>query len=877
MATLDLGPGTVFGGDFQVVRALRVGGMGAVYVAEQRSTRTLRALKVMQRELVGDASLRERFELEARVGAQIESDHVVQIVGAGVDEATGLPWIAMELLKGMPLDAYLHQRGPRSPGEVRFLFEQLCHALGAAHAQGIVHRDLKPANVFLSVSRMVGLSYVVKVLDFGIAKVLAEAKTTRTAAVGTPLYMAPEQYEAGKVTPATDVWALGLIAFELLTGHSYWKAAKGGEATPAKIMYETCLGELVPASSRRVDLGIERELPPGFDEWFTRCVQRQPDLRFADASLAFASLAAVLGPAVAPTEKLPVEREETPRISLEVQAAMTPTGTAVGTVVASGTLLATTPPAAQTPATRPLSTEIARTEVAAQVAASERAAPDRRPFVLGALVGVIGLGLLGLGLRKSEPAAAPPAASSSVAVAVKPSASASIAVDVTQFSAGKAGVRVEGHLLHKQLAAGVRTETYVMLEMFGADAAPKAVMPVHLSLVIDRSGSMKGARLTNALAAAASAIDHLRDGDLVSVVTFDDKAELTLAPTTLDASSRTAAKAAVAKIGLGGNTCISCGLATALDKLAATPDVARRVLLLSDGEANYGVKDVPGFEKIGHDAQKLDTSITTIGVGLDYDAKSLLALSKPSNGLHYYAANEAALPPIFDEQAKAMASVVAVSTEAVVRLTPGIELLSVLDRTHKIEGNAGDGFVVRVPLGQFTRAERKTVLLKIALKASEDKTPIGDVDLSFREPGDKVATLVKGRLAVPTGNDGQLDPSVETRVKSSETAAALMKANALMDQGKTKEAVATLEAQQKALAAQKKKMMATPGATVDNPYAAKDLDKQATAVENAKNKYDEVQKKAPPAGAAPNSPAPKPAPAKDASNKAFEDAYKASY
>ncbi|MBK7399785.1 MAG: protein kinase [Myxococcales bacterium] len=689
MATIDLGPGTVFGGDFQVVRALRVGGMGAVYVAEQRSTRTLRALKVMQRELVGDASLRERFELEARVGAQIESDHVVQIVGAGVDEATGLPWIAMELLKGMPLDAYLHLRGPRSPGEVRFLFEQLCHALGAAHAQGIVHRDLKPANVFLSVSRMVGLSYVVKVLDFGIAKVLAEAKTTRTAAVGTPLYMAPEQYEAGKVTPATDVWALGLIAFELLTGHSYWKAARGGEATPAKIMYETCLGELVPASSRRVDLGIERELPPGFDEWFTRCVQRQPDLRFADAALAFESLASVLGPAVAPTEKLPVEREETPRISLEVQAAMTPTGTAVGTVVASGTLLATTPPAAQTPATRPLATEIVRTEVVAQVAASERAAPDRRPFVLGALVGVLGLGLLGLGLRKSDPGAAPPAASSSVAVAVKPSASASIAVDVTQFSAGKAGVRVEGHLLHKQLAAGVRTETYVMLEVFGADSPPKAVMPVHLSLVIDRSGSMKGARLTNALAAAASAIDHLRDGDLVSVVTFDDKAELTLAPTPLDASSRATAKAAVAKIALGGNTCISCGLATALDKLAATPDVARRVLLLSDGEANYGVKDVPGFEKIGHDAQKLDTSITTIGVGLDYDAKSLLALSKPSNGLHYYAANEAALPPIFDEQAKAMASVVAVSTEAVVRLTPGIELLSVLDRTPQDRGQRG--------------------------------------------------------------------------------------------------------------------------------------------------------------------------------------------
>src|SRR5258708_5828340 len=127
--------------------------------------------------------------------------------------------------------------------------------------------------------------------------------------------MAPEQYEAGQVTPATDVWALGLIAFELLTGRSYWKAARDGNATPASIMYETCLGALGPPSNRMVDLGVTASLPDGVDAWFSRCVQRQPDLRFLDARAAFESLAAVLGEAKPPTEPLPIVRpqSETPQ------------------------------------------------------------------------------------------------------------------------------------------------------------------------------------------------------------------------------------------------------------------------------------------------------------------------------------------------------------------------------------------------------------------------------------------------------------------------------------------------------------------------------------------------------------------------------------
>src|SRR5579884_198667 len=150
MASLvDLPPGAVFARDFRIVRPLAEGGMGAVYVAEQVSTGKVRALKVMHPQLAADARSRERFTQEARVGARIASDHVVEILGAGVDEATGTPWLAMELLEGEDLATLMKRRGSFSPAEVWALLDQLGQALTAAHAAGVVHRDLKPENLFI--------------------------------------------------------------------------------------------------------------------------------------------------------------------------------------------------------------------------------------------------------------------------------------------------------------------------------------------------------------------------------------------------------------------------------------------------------------------------------------------------------------------------------------------------------------------------------------------------------------------------------------------------------------------------------------------------------------------------------------------------------
>src|SRR3954468_3661349 len=143
----------IFGRDFKIVRPLAEGGMGAVYIADQLSTGKQRALKVMAPELAMDAGTRERFVLEARAGSKIESDHVVEVVTAGVDEETGAPFLVMELLRGEELADAAARLGPLPLGDVAEVLSQIGHALEMARLQGIVHRDLKLENIFLASSR----------------------------------------------------------------------------------------------------------------------------------------------------------------------------------------------------------------------------------------------------------------------------------------------------------------------------------------------------------------------------------------------------------------------------------------------------------------------------------------------------------------------------------------------------------------------------------------------------------------------------------------------------------------------------------------------------------------------------------------------------
>jgi serine/threonine protein kinase len=294
--TPRLAPGTVFARDYQVVDLLAEGGMGAVYRAEQLSTRKLRALKLVSTRLASDPKGRQRFVREATIGASIDSEHVVEVIGAGIDDESDRPWLAMELLDGADLGALLRHQGPLSPGQLHEVMGQLCHGLAAAHRAGVVHRDLKPANVFIARSRRAGVPFTVKILDFGIAKVVQESGSgsSDTDTVGSPLWMAPEQLNAQRPTPATDVWALGLLAFWALTGKHYWVSAHAEASTVQALFVEQLFKPFDPPSRRAAELGAAVAMPAGFDEWFLACMQREPSRRYDGAQVAGEALQALL-------------------------------------------------------------------------------------------------------------------------------------------------------------------------------------------------------------------------------------------------------------------------------------------------------------------------------------------------------------------------------------------------------------------------------------------------------------------------------------------------------------------------------------------------------------------------------------------------------
>jgi serine/threonine protein kinase len=314
MTTLALETGQIIDREYKVERLLSQGGMGAVYIAEHITTGKRRALKVMLPHLVRDKSSRDRFEREARIGARIESDNVVDVVDAGVDDVTGLPFLVMELLDGVDLDHVLETHKTVPPQGVANIVGQLCDALGRGHAIGVVHSDLKPENVFLEKPRRRGVDFTVKVMDFGIAKLVSDENHAAkvTTPIGSPLWMAPEQTQRGAaITPATDVWALGLMVYRMLTGRSYWRGANApeGEFNLGALVLEVVMQPLVSASERAREQGTGALLPAGFDVWFARCVVREQDRRFADAALAFEALEPVLGgqPNAPPAAQAPAQ------------------------------------------------------------------------------------------------------------------------------------------------------------------------------------------------------------------------------------------------------------------------------------------------------------------------------------------------------------------------------------------------------------------------------------------------------------------------------------------------------------------------------------------------------------------------------------------
>ena len=279
----DIEPNREIAGRYRTVRFIGRGGMGAVYEVEHLHTGQRLAMKVLASRQP-EVSV-ERFKREARAASRIQSDHVVRVTDADVAaELDGAPFLVMELLEGSDLERAT-ATGPASPADVLEWLRQVARALVKAHDAGIVHRDLKPENLFLT--RREDGSPLVKILDFGIAKMAVEAGSLTQSGqfLGTPHYMAPEQADSeGVVTGRADLYAMGLIAFRLLVGRSYWKPA-----TLPQLLAQILAEPMVPPSTRGSTFG------EAFDAWFLRSCDRDPTRRFDSAYEQVEGLAAVLG------------------------------------------------------------------------------------------------------------------------------------------------------------------------------------------------------------------------------------------------------------------------------------------------------------------------------------------------------------------------------------------------------------------------------------------------------------------------------------------------------------------------------------------------------------------------------------------------------
>jgi serine/threonine-protein kinase len=420
-------PGDIIAEKFEVERVLGVGGMGVVVAARHIHLGQRVAVKFLRARAAENKEAALRFVREARAAVALQSPHVVRVTDVGT-LATGLPYMVMEHLSGDDLSTVIEQRGALPVEEACDYVLQACEALAEAHAAGIVHRDLKPSNLFLT--RKPDGSPFVKVLDFGISKAIdpsaQEQNLTATSSVmGSPLYMSPEQLRsAKKVDLRTDVWALGVILFELTTGRTPFED-ETMTGLCAKIVADP------PVSLR----ALRPELPLVFEGVVTRCLDKDVVRRYqsvGELATALRDLASLEGKLAADR----VARIGAPRAPMPSGAAF-----AVASAPASGGQpLAITPELASSPRP-PVSghTGFADTVGAWQSDGTK----SRRTTALAAIAIACVLGALGIGAfvftRESSRAAAPPAETNVIAPAAAPTETSSAAATIVAAASSPPG------------------------------------------------------------------------------------------------------------------------------------------------------------------------------------------------------------------------------------------------------------------------------------------------------------------------------------------------------------------------------------------------------------------------------------------------------
>jgi len=411
--------------------------------------------------------------------------------------------------------------------------------------------------------------------------------------------------------------------------------------------------------------------------------------------------------------------------------------------------------------------------------------------VVASLIGMLGSSGLAWALSTSSPQRSDAPAWPDARAALDAPAVLAAPVQAAAAPTARSEFEVEGTL---QLAASLghaavqtdRTdETFVFINLT-AQSEPVAapLTPSHVTIVVDRSGSMRGSRMNTALTAARGMVSQMRDGDVVSVVSYNERAQVEVFPTRLDNRSRQRVLADVSNIRASGHTCLSCGVERALSMSSPASDL-HRVLVLSDGKANRGQNTTRGFSSLATMARTSQTPVTSVGIGVDYDERLLSSISRGTNGAHHFVERLDQLQPVFRQELDQLQQTVATTATVEVTLAPDVELLEVLDRGTTRQGNR-----LVVPFGSFAAGEDKTLLLRVRLPARQlGIADVGSIALRYTDAASGLQQRANGVLEVAVADTkDSLNPAVAARVSQSKTIRDLSTINDLIDAGRDAEA-----------------------------------------------------------------------------------------
>jgi Ca-activated chloride channel family protein len=341
---------------------------------------------------------------------------------------------------------------------------------------------------------------------------------------------------------------------------------------------------------------------------------------------------------------------------------------------------------------------------------------------------------------------------------------------------------VNGRVAHERLASDRESETFVLINVRADEGSTGERAERHLSIVIDRSGSMQGKRLANAVAAAQGAVERLSDDDFVSVVDYATTARELVPTTRVDTRSRSRILGDIGRLTASGDTCISCALETTEGIVRSDRGAVQRVLLISDGEATTGVRDIEGMRRVAASFSSMGATVTTIGVDVDYNERMMAAIAQETNGRHYFVASPDGLARIFDAELRGLERTVARDAKLELEFAPGVELEEVVDRSFRREGSRAI-----VPLGTFAAGEERTVLARVRVpRGAPGERGIVTARMTYEDLEKGTGARDEAELAVLLTSDGSsssMDPIVKERVDRSRTVTVLDEANRLFEGG----------------------------------------------------------------------------------------------